>query len=201
MTWVFFFTEASVHPGFDQNANMKCSALNCCDTDMSCSPTDIFVTSFCDFLFHQIKLVSKPLWEKDGKWHIVGSTVTQETIAFFHIGKPLRSYKCHLQQREYLLQYKARAKTPQKKFYFLNWYILEPLFSAHTILFLPSPRLQNHRSNFITSPLTFAKVKNIAKIFELELIYLKVMLTFIHPCQLNRYSKFYCFKVHFSFIL
>ena len=100
----------------------------------------------------------------------MGSTVTQETIAFFHIGKPLRSYKCHLQQRQYLLQYKARAKTPQKKFYFLNWYMLEPLFSAHTILLLPSPQcLQNHSSNFIESPLTFAKVKNIVKIFELEL--------------------------------
>ena len=130
----------------------------------------------------------------------MGSTVTQETIAFFHIGKPLRSYKCHLQQRQYLLQYKARAKTPQKKFYFLNWYMLEPLFSAHTILLLPSPQcLQNHSSNFIESPLTFAKVKNIVKIFELELIYLSVMLTFIHPCQLNRHSNFYCFKVPFLF--
>lgn len=45
----------------------------------------------------------------------------------------------------------------------------------------------------------FAKVKNIVKIFELELIYLSVMLTFIHPCQLNRHSNFYCFKVPFLF--
>ena len=60
---------------------------------------------------------------------------------------------------------------------------------------LPSPQcLQKHNSNFIESPLTFAKVKNIFKIFELELIYLSVMLTFIHPCQLNRHSKLILFQ-------
>lgn len=48
---------------------------------------------------------------------------------------------------------------------------------------------------------TYVNVKNIVKIFELELIYLKVMLTFTYPCQLNRHSNFYCFKVTFAFIL
>lgn len=129
------------------------------DTNMSCSPTDIFMTSFCDFLFHQIKLVSKPLWKKDGKWHIVGSTVTQETIAFFHIGKPPRSYKCHLQQRQYVLQYKAKSKDSPKEVLFFNWYMLEPLSSALTILFCLPHNVFKHNSNFIESPLPLPKSK------------------------------------------
>lgn len=48
------------------------------------------------FFFSEIKLVSKPLRRKDGKWDSVGTTATQETIIFFHIGSTLWSCKCYL---------------------------------------------------------------------------------------------------------
>lgn len=125
----------------------------------------------------------------------------RKTIAFFHIGRPLRSYKCHLQQRQYLLQYKTRAKMPQKKLSFLKLTYSRASFlctrnSLITFSAVSSPESQQQLHRIST---TFAKVKNIVQIFELEMIYLKVMLTFIHPCQLNGQSNFYCFKVPFVF--
>lgn len=160
-----------------------------------------FMTSFCVFLFSQIKLVSKPLWRQNGKWHIVDTTTTQKTIAFFPIGRPLRSYKCHLEQRHYLIQYKVRAKTPQKKLYFFQLTHAAASFLCTQNSLSPSPAAFSAESQQWLHRLatTIAKVKNIVKLFELKLIYLKVMLTFIHPCQLKRHSHFYCFKVTFIF--
>lgn len=44
------------------------------------------------------------------------------------------------------------------------------------------------------------KIKNTVQLFELELICLKVMLTFVQlTCQLNRYSDLHCFKLRFVF--
>lgn len=149
MIWTFSLTEASSSLWIRSECKygVECSKL--LQHKHNLFSNRYFYDFLLWFCFSQIKLVSKPLWRQDGKWHIAGTRTTQETIAFFHTGRPLRSYKCHLWQRHYLLQDKTRAKTPQKKFYFLNWHIQKPLFYAHTILSLPPPQrtLQNHSSS------------------------------------------------------